>query len=133
MSGGPIPSSATEPPHVTYRLGIVVPRRLIVAVGCLGDCAFPAGRYAYVGSARRHLAARLRRHLGDGRARLHWHIDYLLSQPGVRIDRIETFVTPECEQVAATGGRVVIPGFGASDCRHACGSHLRYFGRRRQP
>jgi len=131
MSAGPTPSSAAESQPVSYRLFIVVPRRLNVEVGRFGRCEFPAGRYAYVGSARRNIEARLRRHRGEGRRALHWHIDYLLTQPGVRISAIDTFATPECELVRMTAGRVVVPGFGASDCRLGCGSHLRYFGRGR--
>lgn len=127
--GGSSDTVASEQRPSTYRLAIMLPRRLEIEVGRLGHCVFPAGRYAYVGSARRNMEARLRRHLGTGRERLHWHIDYLLTQPGVRIVAVETFVAAECALVAATAGRGVVPGFGASDCRAGCGSHLRYFGR----
>ena len=37
-----------------------------------------------------------------------------------------------CSRLAhkAVGGTVVAPGFGASDCKAGCVSHLRYLGRR---
>ncbi len=121
-------TGAVPAPQVTYRLAIVVARSLRLEVGRLGFCEFPAGRYAYIGSARRNLVARIRRHLGETRRRLHWHIDYLLAAPGVSIDGVDTFATAECEVVRRTGGEVRVPGFGSSDCRQACRSHLRYFG-----
>jgi Uri superfamily endonuclease len=34
----------------------------------------------------------------------------------------------ECEVNQAHPGVVLVPGFGASDCRNGCGSHLKYLG-----
>ena len=54
---------------------------LTLQVGSLGSSVFPAGRYAYVGSARRGIAARVLRHKRlalQKEGKLHWHIDYLL-------------------------------------------------------
>ena len=111
----------------SYQLHVLVTGPLALRVGSLGWCDFPAGRYVYTGSARRNLSARLARHLGSAKRR-HWHIDYLLGAPGVTIETIATFSGPECVLNSITGGRVVIPRFGASDCRFRCGSHLKYFG-----
>jgi hypothetical protein len=38
----------------------------------------------YTGSAKRGLDARIERHIRHDKA-LHWHIDYLLTSPGVRV------------------------------------------------
>jgi Uri superfamily endonuclease len=103
-----------------------------LAVGRLGVFDFPAGYYAYMGSAfgPGGLAARLSHHwFGPSRPR--WHIDMLrlaahpvgyLVAPGER--------GLECRWAQALmvlGGQVVAPGFGASDCRSGCAAHLVYF------
>jgi Uri superfamily endonuclease len=102
-------------------------------IGRLGTFAFPAGCYAYVGSARGPggLAGRLRRHLRLN-SRAHWHVDYLrrVSQvTQVWFDEQEA-----CrEHVWATSigelAGAVIPArrFGASDCN--CPAHLFHFNR----
>ena len=68
-----------------------------------GVIDFPTGRYVYVGSALNSLIPRLGRHLrtarGEGRV-AHWHIDYLLREPGVEIEAIyatDWAVRMECE------------------------------------
>lgn len=111
----------------SYQLLIELAVPVQVTVGRLGTFDFPAGRYVYTGSARRHLEARIRRHLSVHK-RLRWHIDYLLAAPGVRVFDVRRSVRPECELAQSVGGRVVVPGFGASDCRSGCGSHLRWLG-----
>jgi Uri superfamily endonuclease len=103
----------------------------IISVGKLGEIAFPAGCYLYVGSALGPggLRARLERHrrrLGKSK-HAHWHIDYLRERAtwagawgqatGERL---------ECAWAAAMRSlpdvEVGAPGFGASDCR--CQTHL---------
>ena len=111
-------------PPCTYQLLIDVPRRLRIAVGALGTCEFPAGRYVYTGSARRNLDARIARHLSATK-RLHWHIDYLLSTPGVRVAEVIRSRVDECRLNRRTAGTIELAGFGASDCRAGCGSHLK--------
>ncbi len=114
-----------------YRLRIRLGRPAMLTVGAIGGFHFPAGWYVYTGSARNGLGQRIRRHLRRQK-RQHWHIDDLLAV----VDKVEAFVLPgtavtECELHAAlTGGDVVVPGFGSSDCR--CASHLAYFGCRPQ-
>ena len=113
--------------HRAYQLHIVVPEPLSVIVGALGLCDFPAGRYVYTGSARRNLAARIGRHLTiDKPAR--WHIDYLLGAQGVAIETVTSFARPECLLNGVTDGSILVPRFGAGDCRFGCGSHLKYLG-----
>lgn len=121
------PLAQGDPRAVTYRLLMAVAETQVVVVGRLGASTFPAGRYAYTGSARRALEARVRRHLMGAR-RLHWHIDHLLAAPGVRVLAVERFADAECVVNAATPGRIVVPGFGATDCRAGCGSHLKWLG-----
>lgn len=111
----------------TYQLVIEVPAPVTVAVGRLGVFVFAAGRYLYTGSAKRNLEARLARHLAAAKT-LHWHIDYLLAAPGVRIVGVRRSRRPECLLNQAGRGGIPVPGFGASDCRAGCGSHLKYLG-----
>ena len=113
---------------VSYQLFIEVGRPVRVAVGRLGEFHFPAGRYVYSGSARRNLEARIARHLRAEKT-LRWHIDYLLAARGVSVTAVKHSVRGECVLNRSAGGTIVAAGFGASDCREACGSHLRYLGR----
>ena len=107
-----------------YQLFIEVAVPLRLTVGRLGCFDFPAGEYVYTGSARRNLEARIARHLRSEKT-LRWHIDYLLTAPGVRVHRVLRSDENECLLVQRSGGEVVVPRFGASDCRSGCVSHLR--------
>ncbi len=98
-------------------------RPLVVRIGALGKRRFPAGWYVYTGSAKRHLAARVERHLSLEK-RLRWHIDHLLAHPDVQVAAVATAARPECAWHQALHGEVVVPGLGASDCRAGCGAHL---------
>lgn len=82
----------------------------------------------YTGSARRHLQARIARHLRRDKP-LRWHIDYLLTAPEVRVMAVMQSAEAECALNQRQVGEIVVPGFGATDCRAGCGSHLkRLFG-----
>lgn len=83
----------------------------------------------YVGSAMGGLAARLARHHRAGK-RLHWHIDYLLHDPGTRLLQSLPIAGPvrlECPLAREVAGLAeeAVPRFGCSDCR--CPSHLFRF------
>ena len=112
-----------------YCLCIVVERMVAVEVGALGRHVFAPGRYIYVGSAMNGLEARVRRHmntsLGAPKA-VHWHIDYLLKEPEVRVEAVFTRSSKErieCAIAAVVSRRgQPIKDFGCSDCR--CESHL---------
>ncbi len=99
-----------------------------VTVGRLGTRRLAAGWYVYVGSAKRNLEARLRRHLRREKT-LHWHVDFLRTAAVVE----ELWAWPwaagaECRlsgRIQALGDGIPWPGFGASDCR--CPSHLAFF------
>ena len=114
-------------PVITYQLLIEVLRPLRCVVGRLGTFHFPAGRYSYTGSARRHFEARVARHLRAEKTQ-RWHIDYLLSLPGVRVTHVMRSRRDECVLNQASRGRILVPGFGASDCKAGCGAHLKYRG-----
>lgn len=111
----------------SYQLRIVVARPLHRLIGRLGEFDFPAGCYVYSGSARRNLQARIARHLRPDKA-LRWHIDHLLTAPGVRIVGVLCSARSECSLHRRTRGSIPVPGFGASDCCHGCGAHLKYLG-----
>lgn len=117
--------SATDP--CTYQLHIHLGHEQSLTIGRLGRFTFPAGEYVYTGSARRNIHARLARHCRS-KKKLRWHIDYLLAAEGCEVVGTETFTTPECQLNRSTGGEIVAPGFGASDCSSDCGSHLKYTG-----
>ncbi len=109
---------------ISYCLLIRLIRVVEIEVGRLGFFIFPAGNYIYTGSAKKNIRARVNRHLRREK-RLRWHIDYLLTAAGVEVEAVLLSARPECELVALGGGEIVVPGFGASDCRAGCGSHLR--------
>lgn len=117
-------SGVSAQPHRTYQLLIEIPCAVEVAVGRLGRFVIDAGRYVYTGSAQRNFEARIRRHQAAVK-RMHWHIDYLLAVPGVRIVEVRRFSDAECDVNRRTIGIIPVPGFGASDCRAGCGSHLK--------
>lgn len=96
------------------------------------------GYYAYTGSALGRgavsLGRRVARHFRKEKKK-HWHIDYLLANKTVLITAV--VATPskdnkECEISSLIenieGVTVPIPGFGASDCKHNCKSHLIRLG-----
>ncbi len=98
-----------------------------VATGALGEIFYLGGWYVYIGSAKRTLSARVRRHSAK-RKTSRWHIDYLSAAADwVRAYPIHTDLDLECElahSIAGAGGEG-IPRFGSSDC--ACASHLFWF------
>jgi Uri superfamily endonuclease len=115
-----------------YVLYIDIELQLTLQVGSLGSIVFPAGRYAYVGSARRGIAARVLRHkrlAQHKEGKLHWHIDYLLIHRHTELVR-EAVLENEIEctiskRISSMNGVTVpVPGFGSSDCRAGCRAHL---------
>jgi Uri superfamily endonuclease len=98
-------------------------------VGALGQYVFPAGWYAYTGSAKHGMAARVARHMRRQK-RIRWHIDYLTCETGI----VAAFCDPneEANECAWARRLVDLPGastfllrFGSSDCR--CQGHLIHF------
>ncbi|WP_225335858.1 GIY-YIG nuclease family protein [Halomicrobium urmianum] len=100
-----------------------------LSVGALGEIEFPAGWYAYTGSALGPGGfSRIDRHervaAGEHDAR-HWHVDYLLGDPDSRLNGVvrSPGADAECTVARAVDGDA-IPEFGCSDCD--CDSHLAY-------
>ena len=107
----------------SYVLLVRIPEEHKITIGELETIRFPAGEYAYVGSALNGLKSRLNRHLRREK-KLRWHIDYLLQRASITdIILCETKERIECTIAQALKGQfVAIPSFGASDCK--CNSHL---------
>jgi Uri superfamily endonuclease len=108
-----------------------LPQQTSLTVGRLGRFVFPAGWYAYAGSARGPggLAARVSRHRRSS-ILLRWHVDYLRAHAEpTAIWYTVGDQKRECAWATTLahlpGARVVAPGFGASDCR--CSTHLLHF------
>lgn len=121
-----------EPGSYVLLIHLAHPTR--VGVGKLGAFDFPAGWYAYAGSALGPggLAARLAHHQRPDK-NLRWHIDYLLAHAKlVEIWWAVESKRKECMWASALraipGARVPVPNFGASDCR--CLSHLVHLQQR---
>ncbi len=112
---------------ITYQLFIKLPKSSRIRVGRLGEFTFPAGIYVYTGSARHNIDARIKRHLSSNK-KLRWHIDYLLAADLVEIVKIVKSSDRECTLNQKTQGEILIDGFGASDCKKGCKSHLKYLG-----
>ena len=113
----------------TYTLVIELGRAITIEVGALGEYRFPAGWYAYTGSALGPGGfARVDRHyeLADGeRSTRHWHIDYLLGGDAASIQGDVRTVEADVECAVATSlPPSPIDGFGASDCD--CPTHLAH-------
>ena len=122
-----VQSMLNSPQPQCYQLQILLKQDARIEVGRLGVFDFPAGRYVYTGSAKKNIGARISRHLSLEK-KLRWHIDYLLQHPATSIIVVELFTATECEVNKRTRGTSVAFRFGASDCKAACGSHLKYRG-----
>jgi Uri superfamily endonuclease len=108
-----------------YVLIIKVSKPICLTVGALGEISFPAGLYAYVGSAQNNLELRVKRHLRKEK-RLFWHIDYFLADESAEVLEVyclEGDKTCECQiaQLLSQNSQQIM-GFGCSDCN--CTSHL---------
>ncbi len=124
-----------------YTLILFVSKETTVTIGRLGKQRFPMGYYSYAGSALGKgsgLKHRISRHLRKEKRRF-WHIDYLLADENVYVEAVvaaETNEKMECSlnsyMKRLSGAEVRVNGFGASDCRKNCGSHLLYFPERKE-
>ena len=110
--------------YITYILFIKNNLTKRIKIAKLGKINFKVGWYIYVGSARRNLLSRLRRHLSQNK-KIFWHIDYFLSKNNVKIKKIGLTSLGECQvaRFLSEFGQGVL-GFGCSDCN--CPSHLFY-------
>jgi Uri superfamily endonuclease len=115
----------------SYVLALWLDAPHIIPIGKMGTFEFTAGWYLYAGSARAPggLAARLARHrqrLGPHK-RAKWHVDFLREWAAwggawgrTSDERLECAWAAACRSLP--GAAIVVPGFGASDCR--CPAHL---------
>jgi len=131
--------STIPPVPGSYLLCLRLTKTEWMQIGRLGAFTLSPGHYVYLGSAHGPggLQARLGRHLrGDGQQ--HWHIDALR-----KVVEVEAFGFCVCHSYSKAdaplechwsqvltsmpGAGVPVPGFGSSDCRHACPAHLVVF------
>jgi Uri superfamily endonuclease len=120
-----------------YALIIFLSKEIISEIGKLGNHKFPSGYYVYAGSAlgkgSTSLKNRLTRHLRKEKQKF-WHIDYLLANENASIEIIivaQTIEKKECSLnkflQSLEGTIVQVKGFGSSDCKNKCTSHLLFF------
>ena len=91
----------------------------------MGKIQFKKGKYIYVGSAQNNIEKRVARHYSKNKKK-HWHIDYLLADPNVEIEKAickEAGKEDECKTASLLlKSEKPINRFGCSDCN--CNSHL---------
>lgn len=120
-----------------YILLLFVAEEVTLTIGKLGKRSFPKGYYTYTGSAfgkgATSLKNRIGRHLEKDKQKF-WHIDYLLAEENVFVEAIivaEISEKRECETnqriKTIRGAEVTVEGFGSSDCKKNCESHLLHF------
>jgi len=131
-------STETLPAKGIYTLIVFLPKEARLKVGKLGTKRFPAGYYAYTGSAlgkgSSSLKQRVTRHLNKRKQKF-WHIDFLLAHENATVTAViaaQTDGKAECNMNLSIKkklrAKTPVMGFGASDCKQNCGSHLLYFG-----
>lgn len=119
------------PDKGTYILILRLDAPAHLTIGKRGAFDFPAGCYAYVGSAfgAGGLRGRLKHHLAPV-TKPHWHIDYLRAAATVR--EVWWVASPTRYEhhwaaalIAQPKATIPVSRFGASDCQ--CTAHLIFF------
>lgn len=116
-----------NPKHPLYTIYLKLNSDQHIIIGKLGNFHFKKGLYIYVGSAKKNILHRIKRHK-EIEKKYHWHFDYL--RPFGSITKIITYDNSftECGLAAKirreVDGSIPVKGFGASDCK--CESHLIY-------
>ncbi|QIB74668.1 GIY-YIG nuclease family protein [Halogeometricum borinquense] len=120
-----------DAPPGTYVLLFELPVSTEISVGSLGSMEFPAGAYAYIGSAfGSNGLGRVARHCrvatGEHDVR-HWHVDYFGGYSETEL--VSVVAAPradaECAVATALGPESSpVSGFGSSDCH--CLAHLAF-------
>jgi Uri superfamily endonuclease len=117
-----------------YFLYLFLKKPITLDAGTLENLTLPRGNYIYVGSARGGIAGRIERHkrlAETKKGKLHWHIDYLLVHPQIQLSGWKALAgKDECivsKQLASIEG-ITTPalGFGSTDCKAGCKTHLYY-------
>ena len=109
---------------MTYILLIRVDEDREITVGKLGNLIFKKGFYFYIGSARKWIEKRIKRHISKDKRRF-WHIDSLLLSNNVKIKEVWlSSVNKECKIAKYLSDNIssCVKRFGSSDC--SCQSHL---------
>jgi len=125
------------PTKGVYTLIIFLNRKISLKIRKFGCLDLQKGYYAYTGSAVGNgaisLKKRVARHLKKRKVR-HWHIDFLLANENAAVVDVvaaESNVNRECQINKAImkidGATAPVAGFGASDCKQHCKSHLMHF------
>lgn len=109
----------------SYQLIISLSQNINIQIGKLGLFSFQKGTYVYAGSAKRNMDARIKRHLSKDK-NLHWHIDYLLANEHAKIIKVIKSELSECDLNGHVKGKIIAKGFGSSDCKENCKSHLKF-------
>lgn len=109
-----------------YWLVIKVLKTKEISIGKLGKIKFEKGRYIYIGSAQKNLEKRIERHFKK-KKKIFWHIDYLLKDKDVKIEKVILFPQKRKNEECALAKQISkkgkpIENFGSSDCK--CKSHL---------
>lgn len=118
------------PQSGSYLLLIYLKKNKKITVGRKGIFAFPKGFYIYSGRAGKALPSRIKRHLVK-RKKKKWQIDYLTSSREAKVFGVYVYNNPllECKlstELLKHGWEALIKGFGSSDCKNNCPSHLLY-------
>jgi Uri superfamily endonuclease len=113
----------------SYQLHIHLNENIEIEIGKLGKFTFPMGNYIYTGSAKKNIDERIKRHQSNSPdKKLHWHVDYLLNDENAKITEVQKFDEEECALNQKATGEIIVVGFGSSDCKNKCKSHLKYLG-----
>jgi Uri superfamily endonuclease len=114
---------------ISYQLHINITNNTQIEIGKLGKFTFPRGCYIYTGSAKKNIDKRIKRHQSNSSdKKLHWHVDYLLNDKNAKITEAQKFDEKECTLNQKASGEIIVAGFGSSDCKSRCRSHLKYLG-----
>lgn len=115
-----------------YSIGIQLTNPIKVRI-LANSHRLEVGTYVYTGSAlgrSSNLHARISRHLSVGKI-VHWHIDQITNSEHASVFLIVFSKTSQKEECGVNQaiteiarGEVPVPGFGSSDCRSGCESHL---------
>ena len=114
-----------------YQLRISVGKICSISIGKLGTLLFLQDSMYILEERKKILAQRIDRHKKRNK-KCFWHIDYLLTDENVQLEDItiisENF-SDECSEnkkLLMRNASIVATGFGASDCKNDCGSHLLF-------
>jgi len=133
-----VPNLDTLPAKGNYTLIILLKAPSRVKMARYGRVKLDKGYYAYTGSALGQgamgLRSRVARHFRKEKKK-HWHIDCLLASRTACITAVVAAPSKDNKECEISnlienieGATVLITGFGASDCKYNCKSHLIRLG-----